>query len=250
MARKFWPRGDSVGAQITIGKGIGPAFEEPAREIIGVVADVRDTGLDRDPEPIMYVPVAQMNDGITALQNGIIPITWVIRTKVQSHSLNEAIQRELLAASGGLPVAHVRSMNQVVVESTARTDFNMTLLTIFAGIALLLAAIGIYGLMAYAVEQRTQEIGIRMALGASSQNVRRMVVGQGMRVALIGVFLGVAAALALTRLMDSLLYGVRTWDPVALISVIVLIGGVALLAAYVPARRASRVDPMILLRYE
>ena len=126
----------------------------------------------------------------------------------------------------------------------------MTLLTIFAGIALLLAAIGIYGLMAYAVEQRTQEIGIRMALGASSQNVRRMVVGQGMRVALIGVFLGVAAALALTRLMDSLLYGVRTWDPVALISVIVLIGGVALLAAYVPARRASRVDPMILLRYE
>jgi len=250
MARKFWPNGDAVGAQITIGKGIGPTFEEPAREIIGVVADVRDTGLGREPEPIMYVPVAQMNDGITALQNRIIPITWAVRAKVQPHSLNEAIQRELLAASNGLPVAHVRSMDQVVVESTARTDFNMTLLTIFAGIALLLAAIGIYGLMAYSVQQRTQEIGIRMALGASSENVRRMVAAQGMRLALIGVFLGVAAALALTRLMESLLYGVKAWDPVALISVVVLLGAVAMLAAYVPARRASRVDPMISLRYE
>jgi len=129
-------------------------------------------------------------------------------------------------------------MDQVVVESTARTDFNMTLLTIFAGIALLLAAIGIYGLMAYSVQQRSQEIGIRMALGASSESVRRMVVAQGMRLALIGVFLGVAAALALTRLMESLLYGVKAWDPVALISVVVLLGAVAMLAAYVPARRA------------
>jgi putative ABC transport system permease protein len=198
----------------------------------------------------MYVPLAQVKDGVMALNNRIIPITWIVRTKVQPYSLSADIQRELRIASGGLPVAHVRSMDQVVVESTARTDFNMMLLSIFAGLALLLAAIGIYGLMAYSVEQRTQEIGIRMALGAGPQNVRSMVVLQGMRLAVIGVFLGLAAALALTRLMASLLYGVKTWDPVAFTVVAVVLSAVALLATYVPARRATLVDPVNALRYE
>jgi putative ABC transport system permease protein len=250
MAKKYWQDANPVGQRITIGKGVGPEFEEPAREIVGIVGDVRNGGLDSDPEPIMYIPVAQMPNGVTALNNRIIPITLIVRTRVEPFSLSTEIQEQLRTASGGLPVSHIRSMDQVRSESTQRTDFNMTLLVIFAGVALLLAAIGIYGLMAYSVQLRTQEIGIRMALGAGPQDVRTMVVKQGMRLALIGVFLGVAAALALTRLMASLLYGVKPRDPAAIVSVAVLLSAVALLATYFPARRASRVDPMIALRYE
>jgi len=147
-------------------------------------------------------------------------------------------------------VAHVRSMEQVVGESTARSDFNTLLLSIFAGLALLLAAIGIYGLMTYSVQQRTQEIGIRMALGASPGSVRKMVVLQGMRLAAVGVVIGVAAALALTRFMAGLIYGVKTWDPVVFVTIAVLLGTVSWLATYIPARRASRVEPMVALRCE
>jgi putative ABC transport system permease protein len=250
MAKEYWPKGDALGARISIGKGVGPEFDEPPREIVGIVADVREGALSRPPDQILYVPYAQVNDGVIALNARIIPFTWVVRTKLQPFSLSADIQRELREASGGLPVAHIRSMQQVVGASTARNDFYMTLLTIFAGVALLLAAIGVYGLMAYAVEQRTQEIGVRMALGASPQQVRRMVVVQGMQLALAGVILGVAAALGLTRLMSSLLYGVQPWDPFTMALVAVLLSSVTLLACYLPARRASRVDPMVALRYE
>jgi len=250
LAKQFWQKRDAVGQRITIGKGVGPEFDEPPREIIGIVGDVRNQGLDNNPDPIMYVPVAQAKDGVTALNNRIIPITWAVRTSVEPNSLSKEIQEELRTASGGLPVAHIRSMEVVRGESTSRTDFNMTLLVIFAAVALLLAAIGIYGLIAYSVQQRTQEIGIRMALGASLQDVRKMVVKQGMTLALIGVLMGVGAALGLTRLMTSLLYGVKAGDPVVLVSAVAALGSVALLATYVPARRASRVDPIVSLRYE
>ena len=250
LAKKFWPNGDAVGARITIGKGIGPEFAEPARQVIGIVGDARNGGLDREPNPIMYIPVAQVPDGVTALNARITPIQWVIRTKVAPYSLSTDIQRELREASGGLPVAHIRSMDEVEGESTARSDFNMTLLTIFAGVALLLAAIGIYGLMAYSVQQRTQEIGIRMALGASPQKVRGMVVRQGMGLVLIGVVIGVGAALALAKYMTTLVFGVKIHDPVVFVSVVVVLSGIALLATFIPALRASRVDPMVSLRYE
>jgi predicted permease len=250
LAKQFWPNSDPVGQRITIGKGMGPEFEEPPREIIGIVGDVRNQGLDNNPDPIMYIPVAQVKDGVTALNNRIIPITWAVRTNVEPFSLSREIQMELRAASGGLPVAHIRSMEEVRRESTSRADFNLTLLAIFAGVALLLAAIGIYGLIAYSVQNRTQEIGIRMALGASRQDVRRMVVKQGMMLVLIGVFLGAAAGLGLTRLMVSLLYGVKAADPVSLVSAAAALASVALLATYVPALRASRVDPIVSLRYE
>jgi len=250
LAKEYWPKGDALGARISVGKGVGPEFDEPPRQIIGIVADVREGALSRPPDQIMYVPFAQVNDGIIALNNRIIPVTWVVRTKLQPFSLSADVQRELREASGGLPVAHIRSMQQVIGESTARNDFYMTLLTIFAGVALLLAAIGVYGLMAYSVQQRTQEIGVRMALGASPQLVRRMVVVQGMQLALLGVVIGVASALGLTRLMSSLLYGVKPWDPITIVLVAVLLSGVTLLATYLPARRASRVDPMVALRYE
>jgi len=250
MAKKFWPKGDAVGVQITIGKGVGPEFAEPPRQIVGIVGDARNGGLDNEPFPIMYIPVAQVPDGVTVLNSRITPLQFVIRTRVEPFSVNEEIQKTLREASGGLPVAHVRSMDQVVSQSTARSDFNTTLLTIFAGVALLLAAIGIYGLMAYSVQQRTQEIGIRMALGASPRTVRRMVVVQGMMLALGGLVIGVAAALTLSKYMDSLVFGVKPRDPAVFVTVVVVLSAVAWAATYFPALRASKVDPMVALRYE
>ena len=250
MAQHYWTKGGGIGARITIGKGVGPEFAEPARQIIGVVGDARNGGLDSDPPPIMYIPVAQVPDGVTALNSHISSLEFAIRTRVAPFSLSAEIQKALRDASGGLPVGHIESMDQIDAESTASTNFNMTLLTIFAGLALSLAAIGIYGLMAYSVQQRTQEIGIRIALGASPQNVRRMVVLQGMRLVLVGVVIGVAAALALSRYMATLIYGVKTSDPTTFISVVVVLTAVALAATYLPARRASHVDPIVALRYE
>ena len=250
MAHQYWPKSDPLKDRIVIGKGVGPEFDEPARQIVGVVADVRDGGLNRNPRPTMYIPVAQVPDGVTALNARIGPIAWIVRTRVSPHSLTSAIEKELREASGGLPVAHVRSMDEIVVQSTARADFNMVLLTIFGCSALLLAAIGIYGLMAYSVEQRTQEIGIRMALGAESHNVRNMVIVQGMRLALIGVAIGIAASFGLTRLIATFLFGVTSWDPVVFVIVPVVLSAVALFAVWLPARRATLVDPIDALRYE
>ncbi len=250
MAKQYWKKGNPVGQQMLIGKGVGPEFIEAPRQIVGIVGDVRDNGLNNNPPPIMYVPSAQINDGVTALGNRLGPVYWTVRTLVPPFSLSQQIQQQLRVATGGLPVAHIRSMDQVLAESTARTDFNMVLFTIFAAIALLLAAIGIYGLIAYSVQQRTQEIGIRMALGASPRDVRNMVVRQGMTLALIGVAAGIGIALAVTRLMASMLYGVKARDPAVFVAVAVLLGLVALLATYLPARRASRVNPVVALRYE
>ncbi|MGB8475787.1 MAG: ABC transporter permease [Candidatus Acidiferrum sp.] len=250
MAKKYWSKENPVGTQITIGKGVGPEFAEPPREIIGIVGDARNGGLERDPGPIMYIPVAQVPDGVTALNARITPIQFVIRTKVAPFSLSAEIQKQLREASGGLPVGSIRTMDQVEAESTARSDFNTTLLTIFATVALLLAAIGIYGLMAYSVQQRTQEIGVRMALGASPGKMRRMVVLQGMRLVLVGLVIGVAAAVALSRYMASLVFGVKTSDPTVFLAVVLVLSAVAWAAAYLPALRASRVDPIVALRYE
>jgi putative ABC transport system permease protein len=250
MARRFWSKGDPLGDRIILGRGYGPEFEEPARQIVGVVGDVHDFGLNRNPQAMVYVPMAQVTDGITALAGHVSSLVWIIRTRVEPYSLRSAIENELRQASGGLPVSRVRTMEEIRIQSTARADFNMSLLTIFGGSALLLAAIGIYGLMAYSVQQRTQEIGIRMALGAESSNVRNAVVLQGMRLALIGVVIGIAAAFGLTRLLASFLFGVKAWDPLVFSVVPVLLSVVALFAVWLPARRASRIDPIEALRCE
>jgi putative ABC transport system permease protein len=251
FAKQFWKNGENpVGQQIVIGHGVGPEFEEPARLIVGVVGDVRDGGLNRNPDPKMVVPLAQMTDGLTELNSKVAPISWVIRTQGEPHQLASAATDELRKASGGLPVARIRSMEEVVVRSTARQDFNMLLLTIFGGSALILAAIGIYGLMAYSVQQRTQEIGIRMAMGADRARITKMVVWQGMRLTLIGVVIGIGAAFGLTKLVASLLYGVKQWDPMVFVSVPLVLSAVALFAVWLPALRASKLNPMEALRTE
>jgi len=233
-----------------IGKGIMREFAtERPRQIIGVVADSRDGGLNNDPGPKMFIPQAQVPDAANALNVGISPMAWVVRTRMEPHALSSQIQEQLRQVSG-LPVSNVRTMNEIVSISTSRQRFNMVLMTIFGGSALLLAAIGIYGLMAYSVQQRSQEIGIRMALGAEPGSVRRMVVFQGMRLALFGVVIGIASAFGLTRFIATFLFGVQARDPMVFIGIPILLGLVALFAVWLPARRASRVDPVIALRYE
>jgi predicted permease len=250
MAKRFWPTGDPLSDRITIGKGLGAGMELAGRQIVGIAGDVRDGGLNRDPQPIMYVPWAQMPDAHSANLLDITPLVWIIRTRGEPSSMVAGVQRELRLASSGLPAGRPRSMDEIVVRSTARADFNMILLTTFAISALLLAAIGIYGLMAYSVQQRTQEIGIRIALGAASNTVRNMVIRQGMGVALLGVAIGLTAAYGLTRVIATFLFGVTARDPVVFVSVPLLLSGVALLGVWLPARRAARVDPVVALRME
>jgi predicted permease len=250
MARQFWKDKDPLNERIMIGAGVMKELNaERERQIVGVVSDVRDGGLNNEPGPHMYVPNAQVPDALNALNVRITPVAWVVRTRGEPYSTSSAVQEQLRQASG-LPVSNVRSMEEVVSRSISRQRFNVLLMTVFGASALLLAAIGIYGLMAYSVEQRRQEIGIRIALGAEAEQVRRMVVLQGMRLAVIGVALGLAAALALTRLMTSFLYEVQARDPVVFILMPLVLTIVALLAVWLPARRASTISPLLALRAE
>ncbi|HEY3840633.1 MAG TPA: ABC transporter permease [Bryobacteraceae bacterium] len=250
MARRYWPKADPLADRLIIGKNVGPEFADSPRQIIGIVGDIRDGGLNRDPQPEIYIPLAQVPDGITALNARIAPMIFLVRTQGDPHTLSHSIEKELERASDGLPVARIRTMDEVVVQSTARADFNMLLLTIFGGAALVLAAIGIYGLTAYSVQQRTAEIGIRMALGAASSDVRRMILMQGMRLVWVGAVIGLAAAFGLSRLIATFLFGVKASDPMVFTTVPVVLSLVALFAIWFPALRATRIAPSEALRYE
>jgi predicted permease len=250
VARQFWPQGDPLGERLILGKGYGPEFAEPPRQIVGIVGDFRSDGLNFDPPTIVYVPFGQVTDGLTALASRASRLAWLVRTQSNPEQLSAAIQNQLQQASGGLPLASIRSMDEVMAQSTAGADFNALLMSIFGCTALLLAAIGVYGLMAYSVAQRTQEIGIRLALGAESSGVRNMVVAQGMRLAAIGIVVGLIAAAGLTHLLGSFLYGVKPWDPLVFTTVPLVLATVALFAVWLPARRATRIDPITALRCE
>jgi predicted permease len=250
MARQFWPKGDPLNDRIVIGAGMGPVFVEPARQVIGVVGDTRDGGLNQDPYPTMYIPVAQMPDKVTELNSRIAPLWWIVRTRMEPHALTSAVTNAIREATGGLPVAHIRSMDEIVVQTTSRERFNMLLLSVFGASALLMAAIGIYGLMAYSVQQRTQELGVRMAMGAQAGNIRNMVVRQGMVLAAIGLVIGIGGAFWLTKFLTGFLFGVKTWDPMAFTVTPIFLCAVALVAVWVPARKATRIDPISALRFE
>jgi predicted permease len=249
MARRFWKNENPIGQRLVIGSGMGPDFVQAPREIIGIVGDTRDAGLNNDPQPATFVPLAQVRDSYMVLNNRFMPLRWLVRTKVAPFSLSPPLERAFQDAAG-LPLARVRTMDQIVSGSTARNRFNALLLGIFAFFAILLASIGLYGLMAYAVEQRTLEFGIRLALGADFPLLRNMIVGQAMLLAGVGIGIGLGAAYGLTRLMRTMLYQVKPADPVIFVSVACLLAGVAFLASYLPARRVVSVDPLVALRYE
>ena len=250
MAKQYWPNGDPLKDRIQIAPGAGPAFAEGPRQVIGIVGDTHDQGLNRDASPIMFIPIAQMPDLETALNSRVAPLWWLVRSNVDPHTLVTPITAALRDASGGLPVGHVRTMDELEARNTSRQRFNMLLLTVFGGAGLLMAAIGVYGVMSYSVQQRTQELGIRMALGAQASDLWRMVIGQGMTLTLIGVAIGIGGAFWLTRFLASFLFGVKAWDPLVFIATPLLLTVVALIAVWIPARRATRVDPMAALRLE
>jgi putative ABC transport system permease protein len=255
MARGLFPGEDPIGKGIRIGieagGELGEGLNQPF-EIIGVVGHVNHWGLDSDASAKIrnqiYFPFVQFPDQIlTAMGTGM---TLLVRTNVNPHSMETGVRAAVARMDSDEPVYNVRTMQQYVTESMADRRFSMLLLGIFASLALLLASVGIYGVVAYSTSQRTHEIGIRMALGAESAHVLKLIVGQGLTLVLAGIGLGLAAAFGLTRLMAGMLYGVRPTDAATFAGVSAVLTVVALLACYIPARRATKVDPMVALRYE
>jgi predicted permease len=246
FARKFFPNQDPVGKRIRSNYVPGPA------EIIGVVGHVKQWGLDLDDtqqlRAQLYIPCMQMPDSFIAMQPA--GSSMVVRSDQAGTGLLDSIRQVSRQMSNEQVIFAPQTMTQVIADSLARRRFSMILLGTFAALALLLASVGIYGVIAYVVGQRTHEIGVRMALGARKVDILRMILGGAGKLALGGVAIGLVSALGLTRLMANLLYGVGPYDPLTFVAVPVILVLVALLASYVPARRATRVDPMTALRYE
>jgi putative ABC transport system permease protein len=238
MARQFWPGEDPIGKRFTLGL---PRPSNPWLSVVGVVGDVRHRGLDTEPRPQWYR---------TYLQSPRLRMTLVVRAAGDPASLTAAVRNAVRSVDQDQPVSNVMTMPEIVAESISPRRFQMLLLGLFAALALILAVMGIYGVISYSVAQRTHEIGVRMALGARPRDVLRLIVGQGLMLALIGVGLGLAAAFALTRVIASLLYGVSATDPASFATTSLLLMITALLASYLPARRAMKIAPVVALRYE
>ncbi|MGH9831463.1 MAG: ABC transporter permease [Blastocatellia bacterium] len=235
-AKRGWPNEDPIGKRIALG-----GVDNPKRTIVGIVRDVNHQGLDDAPEMQAYVPHAQWAGSYMML---------VIRASVDSASLTAAVRNEIRAVDANLPVYQIATMRQLISGSVAERRFTLLLVGVFAAVALLMSAIGIYGVISQAVAQRTQEIGIRMALGAQTGDVMKLIIGQGMALVAAGVLIGLAGAFGLTRLMSSLLFDVSATDPLTFAGISLLLVVVALVACWIPARRATKVDPMIALRCE
>ena len=236
MARRYWPGKDPLGERIVVSGETNP------REIVGMVKDVKQGEWTGEPNAEMYLPHLQ-----AAQPRGL---ALVIRTTGDPLQLVTAVENQVWAIDKNLPVAEVRTMNEVISEGVEQQRFNMLLLAVFASVALILAVVGIYGVMSDSVASRTHELGIRLALGAQAGDVLRMIVGQGMALALIGIAIGLAGAYWLTQFMASLLYEVSPTDSLTFVAIPILLAVVVLAACLVPARRATKVDPLIALRYE
>ena len=250
MARRYWPKDDPLGRTIVIGRGLGKEFEDTPRQIVGIAGSVRETGLDAADQGVMYVPQSQVPNGLTGLANQVLPLSWAVRTAADPLAMRAPVEKQFRSVDPAMTPTGERTMEQAIAKSVARQHFNMVLLGIFADVALVLAAIGIYGLMAYAVEQRQQEIGIRMALGASGGQVLGMVMAQGMKLAGAGVLVGLALSWAMTRFLGSLLFGVGATDPVTFAAVALMLTMVAVAATTIPARRAALTAPIEALRHQ
>jgi putative ABC transport system permease protein len=239
MARRYWPNEDPIGKRLGTGRIQRP---EDWTQVVGVVKDVRQFELTADAKPQMYLPYTQ---------RGFFPTDdLVVKTDVDPASLASTVRNAVWEIDKDQPVSNIRTMEEILLDSIARQRFSMLLLAIFAGVALALAAVGIYGVMSYSVAQRTHEIGIRMALGAQTTAVLKLAVGYGLKLVAAGIVIGLIAAFALTRVMSTLLFGVTATDPATFTLISLLLTCVAAIASYIPARRATKVDPMIALRYE
>jgi putative ABC transport system permease protein len=239
MARRQWPGADPVGKRIALGD------TSTLLSIVGVVKNARQSDWTSEPGDEVYLPYLQRPNSA-----GLKRLTFVVRTRISPESLAGAVQAEVGKIDTGLPLSHFMTMEQVIADKLWRSRLSTLLLGIFGGIALALAAVGIYAVISYSVRQRTQEIGIRMALGAESGDVLRLALAESMKPVFLGVGVGLMMALAVSRLMVTMLYRVSASDPYTLASVNGVLMTVAALAAYVPARRATRVDPLIALRHE
>jgi putative ABC transport system permease protein len=240
MARRDFPNVNPIGKRINLG-GNNPQGQPVWWEIVGVTANVRSLELREEATPEFY---------LSALQDTFAGMSIVIRTAAEPASLAPEVRRIVAEVDKSAPVSEVKTMEHIVSESVTQPRFNLFLLGLFGGIALLLSAAGIYGVTAYSVTQRTHEFGIRMALGAQVGDVLRMILGQGMLLIVAGIVVGLVASFALTRLMKSLVFGVSVTDPLTFVAITLLLSVVALIACYIPARRATKVDPLVALRYE
>ena len=235
LARMHWPNEDPIGKRFRVG------FEKEPREIIGVVGSIKQTTLDAAVRPAMYLPALQFPDN---------RMTLLVRTAGEPGAMAALVREQVRALDRNLPVTNVRTMEEVVDSSVAQPRFSMLVVGLFAALALVLAIVGIYGVMAYSVSRRAHEIGVRMALGARSGQVLKLVLKEGMALTLMGIGIGLLGAFAATRVLASLLFGVSTKDPFTFVAVSMLLAIVAFVACYIPARRAAKVDPLVALRYE
>jgi len=250
-ARQYWPEGGALGARITIGKPYVPELADAQpRRIVGIVKDVREIGLDQEAPPIVYIPIGQLNPPIAALFVRLLPASLLVRTEQNASGLLKGIQREIWAVDPQLPVTNVATMDEIVARSVGGHRFNMVLMSALALLALVLAGVGIYGVLSYLVSQRTREIGVRMALGATTRQVLTLIIRQGLVAVGIGVAIGLGLVLAGSRVLRSLLVGVSATDPLTFVAAAVALTAVALVATTIPARRASALNPLIALRRE
>jgi predicted permease len=247
FVRRFGAGQDAARLQFRVG---GRNNGEQQRQIVGVVADIKQQGLDSPAPPMVFLPLAQVSDRLLAGVRAFTSFNFVVRTAAPAANVLPAIRREIEGLNSTLPLSHVSTMEGLASRSVASQRFSLLLLGMFAVLGLLLAAVGIYGVISYTVTQRTREIGVRVALGAQKGDVLRLILWQGMGLTLAGVVAGLLGSLALTRVISSLLFGVGAHDLATFAGVTLLLSTVALAACLVPAWRATKVDPMVALRYE
>ena len=250
MARQYWPNGDPLKDRILIDTGLRPALVDGLRQVIGIVGDTHDDGPNNEAAPMMYVPLAQLPDQETALNSRFAPLWWFVRTRMNPRTVTTTISGALRDASGGLPIGQISTMEELEARNIARQQFNMLLLTVFGVAGLLMAAIGVYGVMSYSVQQRTQELGVRMAVGAQASSLRNMVILQGMTLTVIGVLSGTGCALWLTHFLASFLFKVKPLDPTSFIAAPLVLFAVSLFSIWLAAIRATRVNPSTALRID